>query len=60
MVFPAISCGVYGYPVPKAAKIAVDTVKEALLEAQTLETVLFCCFDAEVARIYREAWGGCL
>ncbi|HOK09815.1 MAG TPA: O-acetyl-ADP-ribose deacetylase [Candidatus Hydrogenedens sp.] len=28
IAFPAISCGVYGYPIPEAAKIAVGTVKE--------------------------------
>lgn len=46
IAFPAISCGVYGYPIPEAARIAVNTVK-AFLETQGgLERVRFVLFGA--------------
>ena len=43
--FPAISCGVYGYPISEAAPIAVETVRTALEGARTLELVRFVLFS---------------
>ncbi|MFL0796744.1 MAG: O-acetyl-ADP-ribose deacetylase [Cellvibrionaceae bacterium] len=54
IAFPAISCGVYGYPIPQAAQIAVDTVRGTLLEAPCLERVVFCCFGSEIAGAYEQ------
>ena len=45
IAFPAISCGVYGYPIPDAARIAVGTVAEVLATAPSIE-VLFATFGA--------------
>ncbi|MCP8690444.1 O-acetyl-ADP-ribose deacetylase [Marinobacterium sedimentorum] len=60
IAFPAISCGVYGYPAQQAVQIAVDTVRTQLAvewqQAQPLR-VLFCCFDAPMAVFYRQALG---
>ncbi len=42
--FPAISCGVYGYPIPEAAAIAVGTVKEFLETHQGIDRVRFVLF----------------
>ncbi len=53
IAFPAISCGVYGYPVERAVAIAVDTVQATLPEATSVKEVTFCCFDDEMARQYR-------
>ena len=58
IAFPAISCGVFGYPPERAARVAVDTIREWLpLHAQPQQVVL-CCFDARMERLYREALGG--
>lgn len=55
IAFPAISCGVYGYPLEKAVAIAVDTVREQLNILPGIQRVVFCCFSEEVERLYRDA-----
>jgi O-acetyl-ADP-ribose deacetylase (regulator of RNase III) len=51
IAFPAISTGIYGYPITAAAKIAVETVRGHA--APPLTEVTFCCFsDADLA-VYR-------
>jgi O-acetyl-ADP-ribose deacetylase len=52
IAFPNISTGIYGYPKPEAAKIAIATVKEFLLSNHSLLQVIFCCFDTENFTIY--------
>jgi O-acetyl-ADP-ribose deacetylase (regulator of RNase III) len=51
IAFPAISTGIYGFPKRRAANIAVNQARGC---AGDLETLLFVCFDAETADIYRE------
>ena len=48
VAFPAISTGVYRFPLAKAAPIAVRAVREFLSRHDTPETVLFVCFSPEV------------
>ena len=56
IAFPAISCGVYGYPIEQATTIAVDTVCEELTNlGDEIEEVIFCCFSADIALHYRAA-----
>ncbi len=55
LAFPAISCGVYGYPIDQAADIAVRTVAECLEAMPEIEKVSFCCFGAETTGEYRRA-----
>jgi len=54
IAFPAISCGVYRFPVNRAAHIAVETVRTFLQEhGNTLvEQVIFACFDKKICEIY--------
>jgi O-acetyl-ADP-ribose deacetylase (regulator of RNase III) len=47
IAFPAISTGIYGYPVALAAEVALSAVREALLQAPTISDVVFCCFTAQ-------------
>lgn len=54
IAFPAISCGVYRYPIDEAARIAVDETKRFVSEHPSIERVLFVCFEDEVARAYEQ------
>lgn len=55
IAFPAISCGVYGYPLQNAARIAVATTGRFLDGHTTPTQVLFVCFGADIDRAYRQA-----
>jgi O-acetyl-ADP-ribose deacetylase len=55
VAFPAVSCGVYGYPVEKAARIAVRETGKFLASHAAPEEVIFVCFDDATTRHYRRA-----
>jgi O-acetyl-ADP-ribose deacetylase (regulator of RNase III) len=55
VAFPAISCGVYGYPLPKAAEIAVREVRDFLRRDNVIERVLLTCFGAQVHTAFSDA-----
>ena len=48
VAFPAISCGVYGYPLEQAAAIAVETVITTLHGLQQVNHVIFACFNDDI------------
>ncbi|MFI0474027.1 O-acetyl-ADP-ribose deacetylase [Halomonas sp. HMF6819] len=52
IAFPSISTGIYRFPIEKAAEIAVETVKAALSENSTVESVTFCCFSESDLAVY--------
>ena len=55
IAFPAISCGVYGYPLVKAAAIAVNTVLDQAEKYPDITDVYFVCFNDAVYSAYQEA-----
>jgi len=55
IAFPAISCGVYGYPPDEAVPIAVASVRAVLAGQASDIDVLFCCFDTAMAQRHRAA-----
>ena len=56
VAFPAIGTGVYGFPMDRAAAIAVRTVRAAAPErAPGLRRIVFTCFDDDALDAYRRA-----
>jgi O-acetyl-ADP-ribose deacetylase len=55
IAFPNISTGIYHFPKDRAAKIAVEAVRDFLQDHKSMEKVLFVCFDAENFQIYQQA-----
>ena len=54
IAFPAISTGVYHFPLKRATKIAVTEVKKFLEKDNTIEKVIFVCFDEETYEVYEK------
>lgn len=55
IAFPAISCGVYRYPLEQAAQVAVSSVREWVKgHPDLLDTVYFVAFDQTMERIYQQ------
>lgn len=55
MAFPSISTGAYGFPVERAAPIAIETIADFLAQDTALEKVSVVCFDAGTLRTYQAA-----
>ena len=55
IAFPAISCGVYGYPLADAVAIAVREVRAGVAADPVLERVIFACFGSAVRAAYDHA-----
>lgn len=53
IAFPSISTGIYGFPIKRAAPIAVREVRVALDAHPQLRRVVLCCFTDEDAEVYR-------
>jgi O-acetyl-ADP-ribose deacetylase len=57
IAFPAISCGAYGYPIPEATRIAVDTTREFLATDNDIDKVIFALWTKDIYEAYRQALG---
>jgi O-acetyl-ADP-ribose deacetylase (regulator of RNase III) len=55
MAFPSISTGAYGYPIEKASRIALTTVKEFLEKEDKLDKVVFVLFTKHDLEVYKQA-----
>ncbi|MGB9960476.1 MAG: O-acetyl-ADP-ribose deacetylase [Candidatus Bathyarchaeales archaeon] len=55
IAFPSISTGAYGYPIEKACRVALSTVKEFLEKEDKLDEVILVLFGRRDFEIYREA-----
>lgn len=53
IAFPAISTGIFGYPLAEATEIAVATIKKELNQESTIKQVVFACFSNNVIDAYR-------
>ncbi len=56
IAFPAISCGVYGYPIQMATDIALGEIIKFLGQNDSFERVVFVCFDEKVYHAYVNAF----
>jgi len=52
IAFPAISTGIYGFPVERAAKLMLVEAEKYLRGATKLERVIFCLYDAPTFRVF--------
>jgi len=55
IAFPAISCGIFGYPLEQAAAVAIEATLQALHECEQVETVVFACFSDEIEAAFKQA-----
>ncbi len=55
IAFPAISCGVYGYPIDQACHIAIKTVIDEMHQAGQLERIIFACFSSTTEQALQQA-----
>lgn len=54
LAFPAISTGIFGYPIRQAAEVAVRTVQNFCRKETPIEEVVFCCFSLADLGVYEE------
>jgi O-acetyl-ADP-ribose deacetylase (regulator of RNase III) len=57
LAVPAISCGVYGFPIPRACRIALDEIRRRLATSAQPASVLLVAFDPAVHREYERLLG---
>jgi len=50
IAFPAISCGIYGYPIDAAAEIAIGETRRVLADSDAIDRVFFVAFGDDVRR----------
>lgn len=58
VAFPAISCGVYGYPIKEACNIAVEAVRAFMEDNAAIRKVVFTVFSDRDYKVYQDVLGG--
>lgn len=54
IAFPAISTGIFGYPIDRCAKIMINTVKEYLNETTKIKSVIFCLYTQSDFEVFEK------
>ena len=54
IAFPAISTGIYGFPLERATRIAIAETKKFLSKNESVEKIIFCCFDNRTRKVYEK------
>jgi O-acetyl-ADP-ribose deacetylase len=54
IAFPAISTGIFGFPIQPAAKIAISTARAFTQSPTSLREIIFCCYSPSDYRLYAE------
>ena len=54
IAFPAISTGIFGYPIDRCAKIMISTAKEYLAGETQIEDVIFCLYSASDFKVFED------
>ncbi|MDP7397999.1 MAG: O-acetyl-ADP-ribose deacetylase [Lentisphaeria bacterium] len=54
IAFPAISCGIYGYPLAAACTIAGAEVTAFIETGEAIDKIIFCCFSADIRAAYEQ------
>ena len=57
IAFPAISTGIFGFPVDRAAKLMLNEATAFLKDHSKPERVIFCLYDAPTLRLFQQAFG---
>ncbi len=57
IAFPSISTGAYGYPIERAARIAVRTIQDYAQESQKVNSVVFVCYSKSDVAVYERILG---
>ncbi len=52
IAFPAISTGIYGYPLREASEIAISVVSKFIKNSPLIDTIIFVCFDEKTYTLY--------
>jgi O-acetyl-ADP-ribose deacetylase len=54
IAFSSISCGIYGFPYERACEISFNTIKNNIVKINSLEKVIFCCFEDKIYNAYQK------
>ena len=54
MAFPAISTGIFGYPMDRCARVMLSTVIEYVLKNTKIKTIVFCLWGEDSYQVFKE------